>query len=299
MEKAGDYSHSIIPGLGGSMDFYKDMAAQGVSPKQPMKFAGALGARLLTDMGEDATRTAYWRVNHPMAALDVVSDQVLGDRLQKAMPNPTMRAATTLAAVGAPTAASLGVYDITNIGELGRPKGFAQSYPEVGAEDRRETNQPGLETFDRFLLGRRGRPLKYSTAKEEIPDLTPERYGNYMRHKYQDRGALGLGLLKGTTENLEGVPEVSFVGFPVGLQAAGAATGGLAGLNRGLNRINTVPGASRLGVAARGIAGAALGMGAGKAANMAIAQAQRPDPASTAEYAQMKGQRHLPTQGLY
>ena len=96
MEKAGDYSHSIIPGLGGSMDFYKEMAAQGVSPKQPIKFAGALGARLLTDMGEDATRTAYWRVNHPMAALDMVSDQVLGDRLQKAMPNPTMRAATTL-----------------------------------------------------------------------------------------------------------------------------------------------------------------------------------------------------------
>ena len=43
-----------------------------------------------------------------------------------------------------------------------------------------------------FFLGRRGRPLKYETAKQDIPDLTPERYSNVMRTQYQDRGLLGL-----------------------------------------------------------------------------------------------------------
>ena len=152
-----------------------------------------------------------------------------------------------------------------------------------------------MQLYDRAFLGRRGKPLKYDTAKEEIPDLTKQRYGDYMRHKYQDKGVAGLGILKATGANLQGYPEATVFGFPVGLQSAGAAAGGIGGLRLAMNRA----GASPLRVAATGIAGAALGMGTGKAANMAIAQANRPDPASTAEYAQMKGQRHLPTQGLY
>ena len=78
-----------------------------------------------------------------------------------------------------------------------------------------------MELFDRLFLGRRGRPLKYETAKADIPSLTPERYGKAMRSQYQDRGVLGLGLLKATDENLQGEPEVKVVGFPVGLQAVG------------------------------------------------------------------------------
>ena len=68
-------------------------------------------------------------------------------------------------AIGAPVAASLGIFDVTNPGELFRPKGYAQSYAEKGSQDRRKTAEPGMEIFERFFLGRRGRPLKYETAK--------------------------------------------------------------------------------------------------------------------------------------
>jgi hypothetical protein len=75
-------------------------------------------------------------------------------------------------------------------------------------------------------LGRRGEPLKYETAKQDIPNLTPERYKNVLQSQYQDRGLFGLGIVKGTMENIEGYPEVRVVGFPVGLQATGALAGG-------------------------------------------------------------------------
>ena len=32
--------------------------------------------------------------------------------------------------------ATMGTMDLTNLGELGRPKGFAQGHTELGAEDR-------------------------------------------------------------------------------------------------------------------------------------------------------------------
>ena len=40
-----------------------------------------------------------------------------------------------------------------------------------GSQDRRKTAEPGMEMFERFFLGRRGRPLKYETAKQDIPSL--------------------------------------------------------------------------------------------------------------------------------
>ena len=35
-----------------------------------------------------------------------------------------------------------------------------------------------------------------------------------MRSQYQDRGVLGMGLLKGTTENIEGYPEITCCRIP-------------------------------------------------------------------------------------
>ena len=55
--------------------------------------------------------------------------------------------------------------------------------------------------------------MKFKDAKAEIPDLTGKRYGDFMRYKYQDRGLTGLGLIKGTKQNLKGDPEASVVGF--------------------------------------------------------------------------------------
>ena len=275
-----------VPGIG-------DVAAA----TGPAEVAGAYAARLGTDLGSDSSRQFYWRYNHPMAIAEGLRDASLGAEASAAMKGmtPTKQALVGAVSLGIPAAATMGTFDLGNLGELGRPKGFAQNYTEKGAEDRRQTNQPGLEAIERFAMGRRGRPLKYDTAKEEIPDLTRERYGNYMRHKYQDKGLFGLGLIKGTGENLQGVPEASVVGFPVTAPMVGAVAGGVGGLRAAAAR-------GRVGgraMALAGSLGALGGIGAGKAVNMAVAQANRPDPASTSEYAQMKGQRHLPTQGLY
>ena len=147
--------------------------------------------------------------------------------------------------------------------------GYAQTYAEKGSEDRRKTAEPGMEIFDRFFLGRRGRPLKYETAKADIPSLTPERYGKAMRSQYQDRGVLGLGLLKATDENLQGEPEIKVVGFPVGLQAVGAVGGGTAALRKSLDK--NLP-TRKAGVAA--LAGSLAGATVGKLVNLGIASAR-------------------------
>ena len=232
----------------------------------PAEFVGAYAARLITDIGTDGSRQFYWRYNHPLAIAEKAVEQIvpqLGD-----VSSPLKKAALT-GGIGGVTAASLGTFDITNPGELFRPKGYAQTYAEKGSEDRRKTAEPGMEVFDRFFLGRRGRPLKYETAKADIPSLTPERYGKAMRSQYQDRGVLGLGLLKATDENLKGEPEVKVVGFPVGLQAVGAAAGGATALRQELK------GGARTRVAApMALAGALAGATVGKMVNLGIASAR-------------------------
>mgnify|MGYP003655840442 FL=1 len=257
------YSHSVIPGLDGG--YYKELNRQGINMQTPAEMAGAIGARLLTDVADDASRHTYWRYNHPMAIGDVLAEQIIGDNIYNF--NSAQRAAIELGAIGVPVASHLGVFDITNPEQLGRPKGFAQSYAEIGSEDRRETANPAAELFDRYALGRRGRPLKYETAQQDIPDLTKQRYSNYMNTLYNDRtsgvipGSIGLGLaggmaaalgkgslrnvigsaalgsgigaglgatgaFKATTENLEGKPEAFIAGFPVGLESVGGLVGG-------------------------------------------------------------------------
>ena len=256
--------------------------------KNPAEFIGAYGARVTTDILSDGTRQFYWRYNHPLAIGQKIVEQAvpqLGD-----VKSPLQRALIT-GAVGAPTAASLGIFDVTNPGELFRPKGYAQAYAAKGSPDRRQTAEPGMELFDRFFLGRRGRPLKYETAKKDIPSLTPERYGKAMRSQYQDRGVLGMGLLKGTTENIEGYPEIRVVGFPVGLQAAGATAGGIAGLKTAVNKnllTNRGSRSQRYKAAGITLAGALGGAATGKTLNMAIAGANRPSYLTTSEYTQGK-----------
>jgi len=191
--------------------------------ENPLQMAGAYANRLFVDVGSDSSRRHYWEKNHPSPLADWFATLV-APKL-KDVNNPTKKAMVGLA-IGAPFAASTGVYDITNPGEQFRTKGYAQKYSEKGSEDRRETGQVGIELIDRLVLGRQGQPLKYETAKQDIPDLTKERYSKVMRNYYQDKGLFGLGLLKATDENIQGVPEARIVGFPVGLQSAGALAGG-------------------------------------------------------------------------
>ena len=264
-------------------DTYKVGKAEGAA-----EFVGAYAARLSTDILSDGTRQFYWRYNHPLAIGQKIVEQAVPEVAD--IKSPVQRALVT-GAVGAPTAASLGIFDVTNPGELFRPKGYSQTYAEKGSDDRRKTAEPGMELFDRFFLGRRGRPLKYSTAKQDIPSLTPERYGKAMRSQYQDRGLLGMGLLKGTTENLEGYPEIRVVGFPVGLQAVGATAGGIGGLKTAKRMGLFQPGipvSKRITAAGVTLAGSLGGAAAGKSMNIAIASANRPKYLTTSEYQQSK-----------
>jgi hypothetical protein len=267
-----DYRHSVLdPRFNKALrEGYKAVDETGAiqTVNAPLKsaaeFTGAYAARLLTDVGTDSTRQFYWRYNHPMALAEKAIEQAVPGLAD--IQSPTKRAAITLG-ISAPVAASLGTFDVTNPQELFRPKGYAQSYAEKGAEDRRVTAEPGMEAFDRFFLGRRGRPLKYETAKEDIPDLTPERYRRVMQHQYQDRGLLGLGIVKGTMENIEGYPEARIVGFPVGLQAVGALAGGAAAARQATQR----PALSTRAKAGITLAGSLAGALTGNMVNRAIA----------------------------
>jgi len=317
MTDDGKYRHSVF-----SPAFYQELREAGVTPTTtPGQFLGAYGTRLLTDVGSDSTRQLYWRYNHPMALADVGFQKALGPYGQTYSELDPLQRAAIGSAVAAPVAVSLGIYDVTNIGELGRQRGFAQNYAAPGSADRRQTDQPGLEVIDRFALGRRGRPLKYETAKQDIPNLTPERYSNYMRSYYQDKGLTGLGLVKFTPENLEGYPEARIVGFPVGLQAAGALAGGatagryamkaayghpskIYGVEGGLpgpklkgdvrtkatDQIVKRPGRART-VAATTAVGATAGALLGNTVNQIIAAANRPKLPTTQQYQDLSTDR--------
>jgi len=248
----------------------------------PGKFLGAYSARLLTDVGTDASRRFYWRYNHPMAIADKVLENAIGDKAAQAM-SPTQRALVNLGTI-VPVAASLGIYDVTNPGEQFRPKGYAQEYSALGTDDRRTSIQPGQELFERFFLQRQGDPLKYATAKAEIPDLTPQRYGNYMNFRYQDKGLLNLGLIKGTTENLQGVPEARLLGVPVTIPAATAVAGGATAL-RYASKAGAKPGIMALA----GLAGSTAGAAAGNLVNEVIAMANRPKLPDLHQYQEQYG----------
>lgn len=285
---AGDYArYSMF-----SPKFPGRLAEQGITPGEtPVQFLGAYATRVMEDIGSDSSRQVYWRHNHPMALADRLVEKVAGKAYRDL--DPTQKAAVGLA-VGAPVVASLGHMDLTNPGELFRPKGYAQSYAEKGSEDRRETAQPGLEFVERVVLGRQGRPLKYETAKQDIPDLTPERYSRVMQSTYQDKGLTGLGLVKFTPENIQGVPEARIVGFPVGLQSAGALAGGTLALRQALKEpVQTTQlglagiaenvaaqsklkptGRRALGVVGTTLAGSLAGALTGNLANRVIASAQ-------------------------
>lgn len=137
-----------------------------------------------------------------------------------------------------------------------------------------------MELFERFFLGRSGRPLKYETAKQDIPDLTPQRYGNFMRSYYQDRGLLGVA--KFTPENLEGVPEARLLGFPVTIPSVTSAVGGAAAVGTAARAGGPKGRFTRSAIA--GLAGSGAGALVGNAMNQAIASANRPKLPTTTEY---------------
>jgi hypothetical protein len=302
-EQATRIADEVYPSVLNVAGKYHDaLRAQGVSLKDtPIQAIGAFGTRLATDLTNDGTRGVYWRYNHPLAILDTGIENTMKTVAGKDAYKDLGKTRTGLmaASVAIPTTIMSGAFNILNPGEAFRATGYAQTYSPEGADDRRETEQPVQELFDRFFLGRQGAPLKYETAKAEIPSLTPERYADFMQNYYQDRGFLGI--LKATPENLEGIPEVRMLGYPVNIASATTALGGLAGLAAGVRSTptKTPPGASyqaratetaRSGLTRRGLIGGATGALAGAAVgaavNAAIAQANRPKLPTVTEYSE-------------
>lgn len=260
--------------------FKAAIASKGVSAREtPAQFLGAYTSRMLIDVANDGTRTYWWRWNHPLAIAQRVTEVGV-----KEIDTPTGRAVAALG-VAAPAITAAGAYDITNPEEQFRPKGYAQEYSPVGAEDRRKTAQPVQEMFERFFLGRTGSPLKYETAKQDIPDLTKERLANYNRFLYQDKGLLGLGIVKGTSENLQGYPEARVLGYPVTIpMAAGFATGTLGAKIGAGTAAKGTPRQRSVRGAIGGLAGSLTGVALGNLTNQSIASANRPKLPTTAEY---------------
>ena len=276
--------------------FKESLLKQGVSARQtPAQFVGAYTSRLLVDAANDGSRTYWWRYNHPLAVAQKGVEYGVNP-----IKSPTARALGAIA-IAAPAVAASGTYDLLNPGELFRPKGYAQKYSEVGSEDRRETSQPGQELFERFFMQRTGEPLKYETAKQDIPGLTPGRYANYQNFLYNEKGLLDLGIIKGTGENLQGVPEVRALGFPVTIPMAASFTAGSIAARQAMvkNRTQTplgetvtnfYPGRER---SVRGIVGGAVGslvgVAFGNMLNAAIATANRPQLPVASEYTEDLG----------
>jgi hypothetical protein len=260
--------------------FKQAVAAQGVSLKEnPSQFLGAYASRLVVDAANDGTRSYWWRWNHPVGIAQKGAE--VGVR---GIESPTARSAAMLA-IATPALASSGAYNLLNPGQMFRPTGYAQSYSETGAEDRRETAQPTQELFERFFLGRTGEPLKYATAKEEIPSLTPQRYGNYQNFLYNDKGVLGLGVLKATSENLQGYPEARMLGFPVTIPMVGGFTAGSIAASKAIASAGTPRQRAVRGVLG-GLAGSVAGVAAGNLINEVIATANRPKLEELGDYQQ-------------
>jgi hypothetical protein len=302
-ERATRIADEVYPSVLNVAGKYHDaLRAQGVSLKEtPIQAIGAFGTRLVTDLTNDGTRGVYWRYNHPLAILDTGIENTMKAVAGKDAYKDLGKTRTGLmaASVAIPTTIMSGAFNVLNPGEAFRATGYAQTYSPEGTDDRRETEQPVQELFDRFFLGRQGAPLKYETAKAEIPSLTPERYANFMQNYYQDSGFMGL--LKVTPENLEGIPEARMLGYPVNIATATTALGGLAGLAAGIRNTPSkqVPGkgyrshtteTARSGLTRRGLIGGATGALAGAAVgaavNAAIAQANRPKLPTVTEYSE-------------
>lgn len=247
--------------------FKKEIELKGISAREtPAQFLGAYTSRMLIDVANDGTRTYWWRWNHPLAIAQRIAEVGANAGTIK---SPTARALTAIG-IAAPAVAAAGTYDITNPEEQFRPKGYAQTYSAKGADDRRKTEQPVQEMFERFFLGRTGDPLKYETIKKEIPDITPQRYSDYMNFLYQDKGLLGLGVVKGTMENLQGKPELRMLGFPVTIPMAGGFVTGAAGA-RLAGMTGATPKQKALRSIIGGVAGSIAGVVGGNTADAVIA----------------------------
>ncbi len=131
---------------------------------------GGFVGRVASDFVGDETRNTYWRYNHPLG----ISSFAGSDALKvTGMPVGYQALGGALLSLGVMPIAS-GNFDLGNLGEFGRPKGYQALFPDP--TDKTKTTNPLGEFAGRYFLGRKGNILPYEELVKERPDVTPEMY---------------------------------------------------------------------------------------------------------------------------
>ena len=288
----------------------------------PLESKAAYAAgRLAHDVLTDGTRTPYWALNHPLAISGVVGHEIstpaglapnsaeLIEELESKGERVTRQAIDeefarrngfrfngegsgpplTLAKHAIPAMATAamtmaaGNTNYLNILGGGRTAGFQAVLPVEG--DPTQSSNPILELGARYLFGRTGRVLPWEEFTAERPDVSYDDYQSYAAYQF-DKGPLGIGLIRGTTRNLDGEPEAAMMGFRVPLSAATAAAGAMAGGYLGATnaeqfinaemqdrlKLGTAGGRRLAGAAVGGLLGAIGGKISGNLANDLVIQ---------------------------
>lgn len=282
--------------------------------------AAYIAGRIAHDLLTDGTRIPYWALNHPLAQVSLLADlgstyaglspdyvkwgeklreqdlpasqEDVDDAFAKEMgfyrpgnnhkiPLTVSKNAIPAMAVGALTTLSNNTNYFNVLGG-GRTPGFESVMPVEG--NSRESSNPLLELGARYIFGRTGRVLPWEQFTAERPDVSQADYKDYAAYQF-DKGPLGLGLVRGTTRNLDGEPEMTMLGFRVPLSAATSAAGTVAGailaaraaddLNAKVfqGKLPKLEGPRRLaGAAIGGLLGGLLGKGGGVVANDLVLQ---------------------------
>jgi hypothetical protein len=158
---------------------------------------GGFVGRVASDVVGDETRNTYWRYNHPLA----ISSFMGSDALKvTGMPVGYQALGGAALSLGVMPIAS-GNFDIGNLGEFGRPKGYQALFADP--TDKTKTTNPLGEFAGRYFLGRKGNILPYEELVKERPDVTPEKYaaaiqsGGFMSKDFfglQDNPTQSIGL---------------------------------------------------------------------------------------------------------
>ena len=241
----------------------------------PGEKAAYVAGRVAHDVLTDGTRVPYWALNHPLAITGLAGEAAstaaglapnyaalredLENRGETAsrsaidaefarrngfyhagegtgVPLTLARYAIPALATGAMTQLA-GNTNYLNLLGGGRTPGFQAVLPVDG--DPTQSSNPLLELAARYAFGRTGRVLPWEEFHAERPDVSFDDYERYAAHQF-DKGFLGLGLMKGTTRNLDGEAEGTLMGFRVPLSAATAAAGAIAGGVLGANHADAI-----------------------------------------------------------
>jgi hypothetical protein len=193
---------------------------------------GYTAGRVTGDWGGDGSRAVWWRYNN-LGAIANEAAKKAGEKWAGLSP-ADKRSAMLLGTIPTLSLVSTsGNFDVSNLGELGREKGYAAVFPDE--DDPTKSTNPVGELAARYVLGQRGSILPVQKFLEERPEMTALDH-RQIREFQRDKGLGGVGVLSGTMDGSRNNPEIKFLGFNAPLDALGAtalATVGTIGYLRG------------------------------------------------------------------